>query len=82
MTKPLILGRYVTLRRRRDGRVRAYFQVPAHVRPVGWPSAIRLPADGPISGDLADPSFVAWVRGDAASLNAKLVRVRADARVR
>lgn len=44
------LGRYVVLKRRADGTGRAYFQVPARLRPDGWPAtvpvlrAVALPA--------------------------------------
>ena len=40
--------KYVTTRRNKDGSLRFYFQVPAHMRPEGWPPSIPLsknPAD-------------------------------------
>ncbi len=47
------LGRYIVLKNRKDGLV-AYFQVPARVRPEGWPGTVtllqgrRLPKSKPI----------------------------------
>lgn len=42
---PLELPKYVVPRKRKDGSHRFYFQVPAHVRPDKWPSAMRLSDD-------------------------------------
>jgi hypothetical protein len=39
----LDLPKYVTKRRRRDGTLRFYFQVPEWMRPDNWPPYIRLP---------------------------------------
>lgn len=36
------LGRYVVLKRRADGSGRVYFQVPARLRPRGWPATIPM----------------------------------------
>lgn len=39
------LGQYVVLKPLARGRGRAYFQVPARLRPSGWPATIRLLSD-------------------------------------
>jgi hypothetical protein len=62
------LGHFVTLRGRVDGTQRLYFQVPARLRPAGWPSLILLPRGEKIAGDLTDPLQVAAIRADAALL--------------
>lgn len=42
---PIKLPLYVSPRPRKDGTQRFYFQVPAHMRPEGWPAYVRLPDD-------------------------------------
>ncbi|HWW12413.1 MAG TPA: hypothetical protein VN018_07845 [Brevundimonas sp.] len=36
------LGKYVVLKKRADGSARAYFHVPARLRPSGWPASIPI----------------------------------------
>lgn len=64
----LDLGKYVTLRKRADGTCRVFFQVPARLRPSGWPSLIPLPRTGARKGDLADAAEVALIQTDAKAL--------------
>lgn len=72
----LDLGRYVTLRPRRDGTFRVLMEVPARLRPSGWSPAIPLPVDGPRTGDLTNASEMARIKADADSLYARLLRQR------
>ncbi|MFC5374028.1 tyrosine-type recombinase/integrase [Brevundimonas faecalis] len=46
------LGRYVVLKKRANGLARAYFQVPARLRPHGWLPAIPLLADRTLVDDI------------------------------
>jgi hypothetical protein len=71
------LGKYVTLRPRKDGTFRVLMEVPARLRPSGWLAAIPLPLDGDRTGDLNDLGEVARIRADAARLYEKLLRARA-----
>jgi len=73
----LALGKYVTLRPRKDGTYRVFFQVPARLRPSGWLSLIPLPLDGARKGDLTDLGEVARIQADAASLYSRLKQDRA-----
>lgn len=50
---PRSLGPYVVLKPLAHGRGRAYFQVPARLRPSGWPATIRLLADRGLADDVA-----------------------------
>jgi hypothetical protein len=68
------LGRYVVIKRRRDGTERVYFQVPARLRPVGWFPAIRLPLGGG-QRFVSQAELVAIIRADAAGLYARLNRL-------
>ena len=77
----LDLGRYVTLRPRKDGTHRVFFQVPARLRPPGWLSLIPLPLDGGRRGDLSDLAEVARIQADAAALYAQLKGDRRQAPV-
>lgn len=69
----LELGKYVTLRPRKDGTARVYFQVPSKLRPNGWLSAIPLPIAGERRGDLSDADEVSRIQADAAHLYSQLV---------
>jgi integrase len=73
----LALGKYVTLRPRKDGTYRVFFQVPARLRPSGWLSLIPLPLDGARNGDLSDLGEVGRIQGDAAGLYSRLKQDRA-----
>lgn len=73
----LELGKYVTLRPRRDGTFRVLMEVPARLRPSGWSAAIPLPIHGARTGDLTDLAEVARIRDDAATLYLRLVQARA-----
>lgn len=68
----LTLGKYVTLRKRKDGTFRVFFQVPARLRPPGWLSLIPLPLDAPRTGDLNDLAEVGRIQADAKRLYASL----------
>lgn len=72
----LELGEYVTLRPRKDGTFRVYFQVPARLRPSDWPSLIPLPIKAERTGDLANPGQVAAIQADARALYDRLKGVR------
>lgn len=72
----LDLGRYVTVRRRKDKTCRVYFQVPTRLRPVGWPSLIPLPLRGGRRGDVADAEEVARIQRDATQLYGRLQAAR------
>lgn len=70
----LDLGRYVTVRPRKDGTARVLFEVPARLRPSDWSPAIPLPITGERRGNLTDAGEVARIQADAAAL---LDRLRA-----
>lgn len=62
------LGPYVVLKPLSGGRGRAYFQVPARLRPHGWSPTIRLLADRPLADRverLSDDDFAALVLAGA-----------------
>lgn len=68
----LELGKYVTLRPRRDGTYRVLMEVPARLRPSGWSAAIPLPVEGERAGNLQDLGEVARIKADAAKLYQRL----------
>lgn len=68
----LELGKYVTLRPRKDGTFRVFYQVPAAQRPSGWSSAIPLPIEGDRKGDLTDVAEVKRIQDDAKALYEKM----------
>lgn len=68
----LELGRYVTLRPRRDGTFRVLMEVPPRLRPSGWSAAIPLPVDGERTGDLKNLGEVARIKADADRLYRRL----------
>lgn len=68
----LELGKYVTLRPRKDGTHRVFFQVPERLRPSDWPSLIPLPLNGGRAGHLEDLDEVARIRADALQLYERL----------
>lgn len=68
----LELGKYVTLRPRKDGTFRVFFQVPKRLLPSGWLSLIPLPIEGARKGDLTDPDEVARIQADAKELYRRL----------
>lgn len=70
----LDLGRYVTVRPRKDGTARVLFEVPARLRPSGWSAAIPLPVNGSRTGNLSDAAEVGRIQTDAKAL---LERLRA-----
>lgn len=72
----LDLGKYVTLRPRKDGTARVYFQVPERLRPPGWLSLIPLPMAGARKGDLTDANEVGRIQADAATLYQNLIAAR------
>lgn len=72
----LELGKYVTLRGRRDGTFRVLMEVPARLRPSDWSAAIPLPVKGSRTGDLTNLEEVKRIRDDAAALYAKLINAR------
>jgi site-specific recombinase XerD len=72
----LDLGKYVTLRPRKDGTHRVLLEVPARLRPSGWSAAIPLPVKGTRTGDLTNLEEVARIKADADSLYARLVNAR------
>lgn len=74
----LELGKYVTLRPRKDGTFRVFYQVPAKQRPSGWLSAIPLPIEGERTGNLQDADEVARIQKDAAALYKQMVAERDD----
>jgi len=70
------LGKYVSVRGpREDGTYRVLFEVPARLRPSGWPSTRPLPIEGR-RGDLQDADEVARIKRDAARLYAELMDER------
>ncbi len=64
----LELGRYVTVRPRKDGTARVLFEVPPRLRPSGWSPAIPLPTTGERRGDLTDAEEVGRIQHDARRL--------------
>lgn len=76
-TVKLDLGRYVTVRPRKDGTARVLFEVPARLRPSDWQPAIPLPFTGERKGDLQDADEIKRIQTDAAAL---LIRLH-DARL-
>lgn len=72
----LELGKYVTLRPRADGSFRVFFQVPARLRPAGWPSLIPLPVTGERRGRLSDADEVRRIQLDAQKLFERLEQAR------
>ncbi|MDO9471939.1 MAG: tyrosine-type recombinase/integrase [Caulobacter sp.] len=72
----LDLGRYVTVRPRKDGTARVLFEVPARLRPSGWSPAIPLPIGGERRGDLTDADEVSRIQADAITMLAKLRAAR------
>lgn len=75
------LGKYVVLKRRADGTSRAYFQVPARLRPSGWSPAIPLPRTAERRGTL-DAAEVAAIRSDAEALYGALMQAKTGDTVR
>ncbi len=69
------LGKYVVLKKRADGTRRAYFQVPARLRPSGWSPAIPLPRTAERRGVL-DAAEVAAIRRDAETLYGELMQAK------
>lgn len=72
----LDLGRYVTVRPRKDGTARVLFEVPARLRPSGWSPAIPLPVSGERRGDLSDAGEVSRIQSDAKALLTRLQAAR------
>lgn len=72
----LDLGRYVTIRPRKDGTARVLFEVPPRLRPSGWLPAIPLPINGERRGDLTDAEEVGRIQSDAKGLLDKLRAAR------
>lgn len=64
----LDLGRYVTVRPRKDGTARVLFEVPPRLRPSGWSPAIPLPVTGERKGDLTNAEEVGRIQFDAKRL--------------
>lgn len=65
----LYLGKYVTVRPRKDGSHRVLMEVPARLRPSGWSPAIPLPRDSALRrGNLQDEAEIAAIRRDANEL--------------
>lgn len=69
------LGKYVSVRLRKDGTHRVLFEVPARLRPSGWPSTRPLPTEGR-RGNLNDAAEVARIQEDAKRLYDELIAVR------
>lgn len=74
-TVTLSLGKYVVLKKRADGTSRAYFQVPARLRPSGWSPAIPLPRTAERRGTL-DAFEVATIKRDAETLYGELMQAK------
>lgn len=72
----LDLGRYVTLRPRRDGTFRVLMEVPPRLRPSGWSAAIPLPVEGARTGNLTDLEEVGRIQADAKRLYHRLLQAR------
>lgn len=71
----LDLGKYVSVRVRKDGTARVLFEVPPRLRPPDWPSTIPLPIEER-TGNLQDGAEVARIQQDAAALFDRLQAVR------
>lgn len=70
------LGKYVSVRGpKEDGTYRVLFEVPARLRPSGWPSTRPLPIEGR-RGNLDDEFEKARIRTDAKRLYADLMAAR------
>lgn len=67
---------YVVLRPRTDGTYRILFEVPARIRPSGWPSTRPLPCTAARTGNVMDEAEMAAVRKDAARLLKELGAAR------
>jgi integrase len=80
-TVTLSLGRYVVLKKRADGTRRAYFQVPARLRPSGWSPAIPLPRTAERRGTL-DAFEIAAIKRDAETLYGELMQAKTGDTVR
>ena len=74
--EPRDLGRFVVLRKRKDGTYRVLMEVPKRLRPSGWSATIPLPVEAPRTGRLTDLHEMARVRQDADRLYARLTRER------
>lgn len=73
----LYLGKYVTVRQRKDGSSRVLMEVPPRLRPSGWCPAIPLPRDSTIRrGNLQDEYELAFIRRDATQLYEELIHQR------
>jgi hypothetical protein len=68
----LELGKYVTLRPRKDGTFRVFFQVPHRLLPSGWLPLTPLPLEGKRVGNLDDADEVRRIREGAAELYRRL----------
>lgn len=68
------LGKYVVVKRRKDGRCAIYMQVPKRLRPVGWRPTINLPLQEPRTGNVKDKKEMTRVKRDAAALYESLQR--------
>lgn len=77
----LDLGKYVTLRPRKDGTYRVLMEVPARLRPSGWLAAIPLPIEGARTGNLKDAGEIERIQKDAEALYVALLRSRAGQEV-
>lgn len=66
------LPRYTVAKKRRDGSLAFYFQIPARLRPEGWAGGYRLPLDPLMRTGLADAAEIAVVVRDAETFLARL----------
>lgn len=74
---PELLGlAYVSIRPRADGTHRVLFEVPARLRPPGWPATRPLPLTHERRGNLGDKSEVAAIKVDARRLVVQLEEAR------
>ncbi len=83
-SKELPLGKYVVLKRRADDTGRAYFQVPARLRPKGWAATVPLCRDLTLAPTVArlDPLHAAQIALAGADLYQRLERARTGVDVR
>lgn len=72
------LGKYVSVRVRKDGTARVLFEVPARLRPSGWPSTRPLLIEGR-RGHLTGAAEAARIQADAKRLYAELMAARTGA---
>lgn len=73
----LDLGKFVRIYpARQDGTHPVVFEVPARLRPPGWPSSRPLPIENR-RGDLTDAAEVARIQADAKAMYDQLLRDRA-----